>query len=61
MDVAGLHLLIHQRSACQEAGLILTVLGLDRQPQRLIELAEKLFPEGRWGDFLPGGLLAAAG
>ncbi|MFE4547351.1 STAS domain-containing protein [Streptomyces sp. NPDC056785] len=34
MDVAGLHLLVHQRSACQEAGRILTVVGLGRQPQR---------------------------
>ncbi|MET9123334.1 STAS domain-containing protein [Streptomyces sp. NPDC004528] len=61
MDVAGLHLLVHQRSACQEAGRILTVVGLGRQPQRLLELAWELFPAGRWGDFLPGGLLAAAG
>ncbi|MER7682326.1 STAS domain-containing protein [Streptomyces sp. NPDC096934] len=60
IDVAGLHLLVHQRAACQEAGRILTVVGLGRQPRRLLELAWEVFPEGRWADFLPGGLLAAA-
>ncbi|MEU8951809.1 STAS domain-containing protein [Streptomyces sp. NPDC048489] len=61
MDVAGLHLLVHQRLSCQEAGRLLTVVGLGRQPLRLLELAWEVFPEGRWDDFLPGGLLAAAG
>ncbi|MGW3852980.1 STAS domain-containing protein [Streptomyces fagopyri] len=60
IDVAGLHLLVHQRSACQEAGRLLTVVGLGRQPRRLLELAWEVFPEGWWADFLPGGLLAAA-
>ncbi|MEU0039558.1 STAS domain-containing protein [Streptomyces sp. NPDC006333] len=61
VDVAGLHLLVHQRSACQEAGRILTVVGLGRQPKRLLELAREVSPAGRWDDFMPGGLLAAAG
>ncbi|MFE3270971.1 STAS domain-containing protein [Streptomyces sp. NPDC059215] len=61
IDVAGLHLLVHQRQACQDAGRILTVIGLDGQPQRLLQLAQEVLPDGRWEDFLPGGLLAAAG
>ncbi|MFE3265542.1 STAS domain-containing protein [Streptomyces sp. NPDC059215] len=61
IDVAGLHLLAGQRQDCQDAGRILAVVGLERQPRRLLQLAQELFPAGRWEDFLPGGLLAAAG
>ncbi|MER6440169.1 STAS domain-containing protein [Streptomyces sp. NPDC001185] len=61
VDVAGLHLLADQRQACQDAGRILSVVGVERQPRRLLQLARELFPAGRWGDFLPGGLFAAAG
>ncbi|MEU8946059.1 STAS domain-containing protein [Streptomyces sp. NPDC048489] len=61
MDVAGLHLLRDQRLACQEAGRTMTVVGLGRQPRRLLELAWELFPDCRWEDFLPGGPLAATG
>ncbi|MFF2384497.1 STAS domain-containing protein [Streptomyces sp. NPDC058108] len=60
IDVAGLHLLVHQRQACQDARRTLTVIGLDRQPQRLLQLAREVLPDGRWDDFLPAGLLAAA-
>ncbi|MFF3000717.1 STAS domain-containing protein [Streptomyces sp. NPDC057950] len=60
MDVAGLHLLTHQRQACQDTGRILTVVGLQQQSKRLLDLAWELFPDHHWDDFLPGGLLAAA-
>ncbi|MFD7015339.1 STAS domain-containing protein [Streptomyces sp. NPDC059928] len=60
MDIAGLHLLIHQRLDCLDTERMLTVTGLDRQPLRLLRLAQELFPAGKWGDFLPGGLLATA-
>ncbi|MER6440209.1 STAS domain-containing protein [Streptomyces sp. NPDC001185] len=60
VDVAGLHLLIHQRLACQDTGRILTVVSLQQQPKRLLDLAWELFPDNHWDDFLPGGLLAAA-
>ncbi|MFF2385686.1 STAS domain-containing protein [Streptomyces sp. NPDC058108] len=60
MDVAGLHLLVHQRQACRDAGRILTVVGLQQQSKRLLDLAWELFPDHHWDDFLPGGLLAAA-
>ncbi|MFE5143570.1 lipid asymmetry maintenance protein MlaB [Streptomyces fagopyri] len=59
-DVAGLHLLVHQRRACQDTGRILTVVGLQQQSKRLLGLARELFPEHHWVDFLPSGLLAAA-
>ncbi|MET7826984.1 STAS domain-containing protein [Streptomyces sp. NPDC005386] len=52
MDVAGLHLLIDQRRACQETGRTLTVTGLPGQTQRLLRLAEELFPAGAWHDFV---------
>ncbi|MBY8878252.1 STAS domain-containing protein [Streptomyces sp. PLK6-54] len=53
MDVAGLHLLVHQRLACQNAGRTLTVTGLRHQPLRLLLLARTLFPADCWNDFLP--------
>ncbi|MEU8950499.1 STAS domain-containing protein [Streptomyces sp. NPDC048489] len=61
MDVAGLHLLVHLRQACQDAGRTLTVTGADEPLRRLLQLAHDLFPAGHWDDFLPGGLLTATG
>lgn len=61
MDVAGLHLLIHQRLACLNTDRTLTVTGLHRQPLYLLQLARDLFPDGRWNDFLPRSLPAADG
>ncbi|MCF3960154.1 STAS domain-containing protein [Streptomyces fuscigenes] len=60
MDVAGLHLLARQRNACRETGRTLSVIGLARQPRRLLLLAQHLFPAGRWEDFLPDGPPEAA-
>ncbi|WP_221349491.1 STAS domain-containing protein [Streptomyces beigongshangae] len=59
MDVSALHLLVHQRLACQEANRTLTVTGLSQQPQRLLQLAQELFPADQWSDFFPSGLSAA--
>lgn len=61
MDVSGLHLLVHLRQACQDAGRTLTVTGADEPLRRLLQLAHDLFPTGHWDDFLPGGLLTATG
>ncbi|MFD6967417.1 STAS domain-containing protein [Streptomyces sp. NPDC059949] len=60
MDVAGLHLLIHQRLACTDAGRTLTVTGLRQQPLRLLQLAAELFPAGEWADLLPDPLPTVA-
>lgn len=60
MDVAGLHLLIHQRLACEERGRTVAVTGLQQQPLHLLQLAHDLFPAGHWNEFLPPGLPAAA-
>ncbi|MER5884902.1 STAS domain-containing protein [Streptomyces sp. NPDC001941] len=59
MDIAGLHLLIHQRLACEQAGRKLTVTGLHRQPLHLLEMAQNLFPDGRWNEFLPDSAAAS--
>ncbi|MGW4674910.1 STAS domain-containing protein [Streptomyces sp. NPDC004324] len=61
MDVAGLHLLVQLRQACQDAGRTLTVTGADEPLRRLLQLAHDLFPADHWDDFLPGGLLTATG
>ncbi|MFE6130970.1 STAS domain-containing protein [Streptomyces sp. NPDC056437] len=55
MDVAGLHLLVHQRLACLETRRTLTVTGLNHQPLRLLRLAQELFPTGDWDGFLEEG------
>ncbi|MFE2538074.1 lipid asymmetry maintenance protein MlaB [Streptomyces sp. NPDC059371] len=59
MDVAGLHLLIHQRMTCADTGRTLNVTGLRQQPLRLLQLAAELFPAGEWGGFLPDHLPTA--
>ncbi|MGV9231103.1 STAS domain-containing protein [Streptomyces nigra] len=53
IDVAGLHLLDQQRQACRIAHRTLTVTGLSRQPLRILQLADELFPAKHWRDFLP--------
>ncbi|BDM74460.1 hypothetical protein HEK616_79470 (plasmid) [Streptomyces nigrescens] len=60
MDVAGLHLLVHQRLACLDTDRTLTVTGLHQQPLRLLRLAQELFPAEDWGDFVAGHLPTAA-
>lgn len=60
MDVAGLHLLIHQRLACSDTGRTLIVTGLRQQPLHLLQLAHELFPAEQWGSFLPDRLPRAA-
>ncbi|MEE4543473.1 STAS domain-containing protein [Streptomyces sp. V4-01] len=52
MDVAGLHLLVHQQLACRKAKRKLTVVGLQQQPLRLLAVAQDVFPGHPWGDLL---------
>jgi anti-anti-sigma factor len=60
MDVAGLRLLVQERTACLDAGRKLLVTGLRPQPLRLLRIAQEVFPAGEWGDFLEGERAAAA-
>jgi len=60
VDVAGLHLLVQERRECLQVGRALSITGLGDQPQRLLQVAQELFPAEHWDDFLPGGQLAAA-
>jgi anti-anti-sigma regulatory factor len=60
VDVAGLHLLVHERRDSLRAGRTLTVTGLGYQPTRLLQVAHELFPAEHWDGFLPGGALSSA-
>jgi anti-anti-sigma regulatory factor len=60
MDITGLHLLVDQRIASRKAGRRLTITGLQDQPLRLVRLAQELFPEDHWTDFLPHEVPTAA-
>ncbi len=55
MDIAGLNLLVGQRSAARVRRGTLTVTGLGAQPHRLLLIADRVFPGTHFGEFLPDG------